>query len=377
MIIIKPESATIKLLQYLSVVGEFPLTVLDLLGSKRTYRELIRRYTLRQEMRFSRSGNNYVLRFLSLSNKGKYKTVRLYKPAIEVLQEIHPLAESYYMEAFAGHHFPGDLAHIDRNHRVAECVATIQAAGVPYIPYQLPPLQKSRIAHVVSSDSSFYLAKNIKKLDDAEMNKTMFTRVSGMLFYPGGCYAVYNTRFSMMKWSGMGEYKARHHLMEIARMNAGIDTVDSAILFGATTGIGLETLKEQKKIQKAEMRFDRIYHHVHYLPMNQDGVQLLRLLVLEDWKERLMQALFPPELRPAGIPNMEYDAKNGSTYLYVSIDNDIARITRLRDGLATTDAPYEIICLPWQVDFVKSYLGDRVRLRTIPADTIWEAISDA
>ncbi len=53
------------------------------------------------------------------------------------------------------------------------------------------------------------------------MNKTIFTCLTGALFFSlGYCYAVYNTRDAVMKWSGMGEFKTARH-EELARMNAG------------------------------------------------------------------------------------------------------------------------------------------------------------
>ncbi|MFR1477572.1 MAG: hypothetical protein ACLSB9_18785 [Hydrogeniiclostridium mannosilyticum] len=87
----------------------------------------------------------------------------------------------------------------------------------------------------------------MKKVGEAEMNKTMFTRMAGALFSSGRCYAVYNTRDAVMKWSGMGEYKALHSLIELARLNAGISAVDSAILFGQSGETVLRTLLESDK----------------------------------------------------------------------------------------------------------------------------------
>lgn len=75
----------------------------------------------------------------------------------------------------------------------------------------------------------------------------MFTRIVGAIFYPGGCYAVYNTRNAAMKWNGMGEFKALHSLTELARMNAGVQSIDSAILLGESYDTALTTLLESDK----------------------------------------------------------------------------------------------------------------------------------
>ncbi len=62
----------------------------------------------------------------------------------------------------------------------------------------LPQLQNRGLYRVVPENPVFYLAKDIKRVGGAEMNKTMFTRMAGAVFSLGGCYAVYNTRASVV-----------------------------------------------------------------------------------------------------------------------------------------------------------------------------------
>lgn len=133
---------------------------------------------------------------------------------------------------------------------------------------------------------SFYLAKSLKQVGGIEQNKTMFTRMVGAIFTPGAVYAVYNTRGAVMKWSGMGEFKALQNLIEIGRLNAGNVKTDAAILFGQSDEIALGTLIESDKSRRMELRFDSIYRHVHFVPMNDFGIKLLRLLSLPDWDEK-------------------------------------------------------------------------------------------
>lgn len=91
------------------------------------------------------------------------------------------------------------------------------------------------------------LARDIKRIGGNEMNKTMFTRLTGALFSYGRCYAVYNSRDSVMKWSGMGEIKTVNNLIEICRYNSNIKTVDSAILMGESYEAALTTVMESNK----------------------------------------------------------------------------------------------------------------------------------
>ena len=80
----------------------------------------------------------------------------------------------------------------------------------------------------------------------------MFTRMIGALFAARACYAVYNTREAAMKWSGMGEFKALHSLIEIARLNADIVQVNGAVLLGRSEEVALKTLLESDKSRRME-----------------------------------------------------------------------------------------------------------------------------
>ena len=95
-------------------------------------------------------------------------------------------------------------------------------AGIEVRPYLLPKFQFEKLAPVRLSEASMYLAKDLKKLGEMEFNKTMFTRMVGALFTGETCYAAYNTRNAVMKWSGGGEIKTCQSLTDIARLNAGV-----------------------------------------------------------------------------------------------------------------------------------------------------------
>ena len=215
------------------------------------------------------------------------------------------------MAASGGHRFSGNSDHILRNHRVAESLVLCMASGAMALPYQLPPLQKSIIQHTVPTSPSFYIAREVKKLEKTELSKTIFTRLTGALFSHGTCFAVYNTRDSVMKWSGMGEFKTANHLTEVVRMNAGVDRVDRALLLGQGNNVALTTLLSSANSRRMDLRFDRIYPHIHFIPMDRQCVRQLRLLLQPDWQEQLLSALFPPELRLDTPGSIECDAKRG------------------------------------------------------------------
>ena len=374
MITIRPGSRVYRLLLLLSVAGEYPVKSLHLLGSERDLKKLIHRLEKAEDYRTDRDGPITTTRLISVSGKRDLRTIRLCKGALPILSELQPDALEYYTDSFRTHNFPGDSFHVWRNHRVSEALALCMMAGIEIRPYVIPRLQKERIQQIVPEYPSLYIARDIKKLDTSEMNKTIFTRIVGALFYPGGLYAVYNTRDAVMKWSGMGEFKTAHHLLELSRMNAGLDALPSAILFGDGPRIALQTLLESDKSRRLEMRFDRIFTHIHFIPMDQNGIRLLKMLTTPDWNERMMEALFEPEMRPKGYGFMEYDAYWEKTYIFSHLDCDIARLIRFRGALQTQTEKFEVLCFPWQAEFLGEYLGERVILKQLEMDALEAAL---
>lgn len=264
MIHIRPGSQAWQLITLLSFVGEFPVCSLHLLGNKRVLKALVHKLTEVQTFRNYHTETEMTCRLLNISGKSKNKTIRFYKAALPILDWIHPNAYEYYMHSFWNHRFPGDVAHRERNHRVAESAAICMRAGFEVRPYLLPKLQNTQLLSVIPREPVMYLAKDLKRVGETEMNKTMFTRVAGAVFNSDNCYAVYNTRNATMKWNGMGEFKTLHSLLEVSRLNSGINNLDSAILFGQSGDTALNTLIESDKNRRLEFRFDSIYNHIHF-----------------------------------------------------------------------------------------------------------------
>ena len=370
MLTLRQGSQALSLLLLLSVTGEFPLRSLRLLGNERVLRDLIRRMTMPQHIRSPDGNRQWETRLLHISGSGREKSIRLCKSSLMVLECICPDLYQYYMDSFWNHHFPGDAAHRERNHRVAEAAAFFWRAGIEIFPCRMPNLQLDAIHSDIPSEPVFYLARDLKKIRPSEQNKTAFTRTVGALFYPGGCYAVYNSRDAAMKWNGMGEFKALHSLTEIARMNAGLQTVDSALLLGRSWKTALDTLQSAGQSSRPELRFDGIYRHIYFLPLNESGMRRLKLLILPNWREQLLNLLFEAETRSYDRGFMEYDACVDGACIYSHLDGDLARLIRFREAMKFQSAPVEVLCFPDQVPLLQSYLGSGISLKIMEMELV-------
>lgn len=332
-------SLVYKVVMHISFLGEYPACSLHLLGNERVVKELVHKLTMPQMLRNDGTGEEYTGKLFTISGKGKEKTIRFYKGALSVMDWLRPDAYGYYMSAFRNHRFAGDSAHKERNHRIAEAAVMCMEAGAEARSYLLPALQGEAISRTVPEFPSLYLSKDIKKAGGDEMNKTMFTRMTGALFSNGGCYAVYNTRDSVMKWNGIGEFKAMHSLAGLGRMNAGAEAIDTALLLGKDDHTALQILLATDSEEAHEFRFDAIYRHIHFIAMDKNGIFHLKLLSLSGWR-----------------------------------DSDIARLLRFRSVVIHYNFHCEVLCFPCQLMFLKEYLGDAVSYKTIEMDLVAEGM---
>ena len=375
MLSIRPLNYAHSILLLLSMAGEIPTTTLPMLGNVRAVKAILRKMETPQRILLNGEVFSERLRLIQVSGKGNLKTIRLTRKALPILPCIHPDALEFYLGTFYNHKFPGTRSHIWRHHRVAEALAMFMAADIEIRQYVLPKLQRTNIKQVVSVVPSFYTSRSIKALDALDLNKTIFTRVVGALFTEDSVYAVYNTRDAVMRWSGLGEFKTLHHLTEIARMNAGVTDIDSAILFGRDPDIALATLLDSDKTRRKEMRFDSIYHHIHYIPMTDSGKTIIKLLTRLDWREALLSAVFPEEMRIRGHTFMELDAISDGTHILCHLDSDLARLIRFREAAATRpDLRFEVIAFPWQADFLRAYLEPEISIKILDESALANAI---
>ena len=354
-----------RLLAVLSVASEYPVYSLRLMGNERWYKELVHKLSERHLVVNIESGEQLDCNLINISGKGSGKTIRLTKGALPILEWISPAALPSYLNSTKNHKFSGDASHVERNHRVAEAVAMCMRMGMEFRPYILPPLQNERILSIIPSDTIFYPSKTLKSIGQVEMNKTMFTRIVGAIFTHQKCFAVYNTRNSVMKWNGMGEFKALHSLIEISRMNAGLTSIDSAILFGQSDRVLLDTLMVNEQNKRLEFRFDGIYRHIHFVPLSEIGIRLLKIICLPEVQRSLLDLLFESDSLANGNGLFEYDAFVDQKYILSHLDGDIARLLRFKEALILNRFDSEVLCYEFQADYVNAFLAGLANVKII------------
>ena len=374
MVYIREGSHVHTLLLILAFVGEYPARSLHLLGSERTWKNLIQKLCKTEEYCLKNTGERFRCKLITVSGKDRLRTVRLHVSALLILEKLNAEAYRYYQTHFDCHHFSGNRFRIDRHHRIAEAFVMCLRAGVASWPHEIPDPNNLEVRRNQVSGALFYLSLALKEFWEGEMNKTKFSRMVGMIVYPRGCYMVYNSRNTLMKWSGNGESKVQSYLSVAFAMPSSMDTINSAVLFGEDYLVALRTLEEAQRRRRYDLRFDNVYRHIHFIPLNEFGIKQLRTIVMRDWYRAHMDIIYGEDAGEQFGFFFEHDALVEGVAHVSFIDGDLCKLIRVKDALkANKDLRYDIVCYPEQLSMVREYLVEfrgtgRLGLRTVNID---------
>ncbi len=379
MIHFKPGSHAYNIIELLSVTGEYPLSSLEILGSRQTYENTIRRMLIPQKIVDGKE--DITCKLLTVSGQNGRRKIRLTKEALPILKWLG--SENYYYENYMRSHRSSNSEHTIRSARFAESVAMCQAAGYEFRPHKLPQLQVEECKRIVGSVPVFYPAKLIKTFDNSDVKKTGFTRMTGALLAHKRAYVVYNTRNELMKgFEGGGEIKAKINVASIAAHNADGDILNDypAIIFGTTNEIAVTMLKAFDEFYKSIYRHKRIrvyyqtYDNVHFFTMDTNGVRQLRQMKYPDWEERILTALFDKEELSYGRGFLGYDAYADGVNWFSFLNGDICGLRSFKMRAEENPKQWGVICFPHQLDLIWGYLGNRISIATITLDDAKEIL---
>lgn len=250
-------------------------------------------------------------------------------------------------------------------------------AGIQADPLAIPPVMEPQIRKLQPEQASFYFARDLKRVNEYELNKIRFTRLAGAIVYPGGMYPVYNIRSQMPRWMGDGELKIRLHLHSIftPMLNYSYPLREAAVMMGSGYDAALSLLKELKETKDLSLGLFEIYRDIFFIPMDSFGNQLLRILTTQNWRERILRALFKREERSFDMGSFTYDAHTDGVYTLSFLDSNLRRLFRFREAvLGDPSLKCRIICFPEQVPFLRSYLGNRVSYATVSMEQVEKSL---
>lgn len=366
------------ILEYVALCGEFPFQSLNLINPNKVV-------LLRVVNQLKKEG------YITVVGTGVMKSIRLTKKAFPIIEAINPDYLTHYLTISENHHFRGGTYKNNnvgarqtwRRHRMAEIFCLMKQAGITVWQKEKPQLTLSNTKQTIDeNDLIFYTSKELKNADISQRYKTEFTRIMGLLFSPGNIYCIYNTNKGLMKWNSQGEGKAQILVEDIVNQNS-IPYHDSnyqatnAIMFGKEMDPALEILTSNGGKRDSNgfemLSFDNTYRNIHYITLDDNGKEQLKIMTKPNWHTILKEAIFDKEMINFKYASIDCDAVDGNKYILLFFDGNIGRLKRFKQAsYDSKNKEFEILCFPWQAQMVKDYMGTNVTCKTLKLKDIQE-----
>lgn len=370
MVYFKVGTGLYRLLTVISITGEYPVRQLHLLGSQRTMRELVLKLTKEQLYKNFETDELIRCELLSVSGKGKLKTIRFRQEGLSILHWLYPGAYDYYMAATNSHTFSGTM--VERIHKISEALAVAMMAGYEIRPGMLAALSLDKQENNILYPS-FYTSIELKQINALEADKTQFSRMVGALLGNNLAIIVYNIRSSKMKWRSGGEIKARVSVESVCKMNSDISNCNSCIMLGDSEEVALSTMLSEDPRTFGRGTLADVFRHIHFISLSKEGIMQLRLMNHPEWRRKLLDAFFRKDLQKKESEIIDCDAvdENG-LYILNHMDGDLVRLRRFYLGIQNKKAL--ILCFDHQKEFLESYFKEKAVIKAVNAELVAKAM---
>lgn len=376
MIQFRKNSHAVKILLCISMCGELSWNSLRLIEGNHT-RILYTVNLLKKEG------------YISILKYENIKTIRLKRKSFEIIENISPLILQHYLNISNNHHFRAGknigFRQIQRHHLIGEVMCVFTRLNIPIYDFMKPHLSlNSSDINIYNNDIYFYTNTEIKNIDKEQKHKIEFTKIIGLLFSPGGDYAIYNTNKKLMLWCTQGEHKSQlliedivnHNKEEYITNKEKYYQATEAIIFGYDMDICLDVLKVHENRMKKSvvfeyLTFDNVYKNIYFVPTDENGLNQLLILTQKNWKNILLYKTFNKKFITNVTSAVDCDASTDSSYALMFFDGNIGRLRRFALAMENkTNKKFEILCFDWQVPFIKKFCGNKVIIKSFSTNTI-------
>ena len=328
--------------------------------------------------------NGYII----VQQKGRLKSIKLTKKAVDILDFIEPGLYEYYMYNSEGHTFRGvkvndktTLYQVYLRHFAnAQVCCLNHRMDAKFLYQDKPQLRLTYTGRGVEvKDTYYYNSKELKNADPLQKHKTEFSRIIGMTVSQGGVYCIYNVGNSKIRWNQYGEVKAKLLVKNIVDSTFDQKTIgcsygtdfkaDSAIMFVDNFNVAAYYLSPHGRNRPDErgfefLTFDNTFSEIYMLPTDDYGAILYKMITTSGWKKKIAELVFGSEYENAvGIIK---DKNNTNHYMLQICDGNIGHLKGMLN-FAVMNPSYDctVYCYQWQKDAVKEIVGDTIDVSII------------
>ena len=321
--------------------------------------------------------------YITVLQKGRLKSLKLTKQAVDILDFIEPGLYEYYMFNSEGHTFRGVKTNDKttlyqtylRHFAAAQVCCLNDRMNAKYLYKDKPALRLTHTGKGIDvTDVYYYNSREIKNVDALQRPKTEFSRIIGMTVSTGGVYCIYNVGNSKMKWNQYGEVKSKLMVKNIIDATFDLRTIgcaygssfkaDSAIMFVEDFSVAAYYLSSSGKSKPDErgfefLTFDNTFSDIYMLPIGDFGAIQYKMITTAGWRKKLAGIIFGEDYEdPTGIIK---DKNNINRYMLQICDGNIGHLKGMLN-FALMNPAYDcaVYCYSWQKDTVEEIVGDAV-----------------
>ena len=376
-------SHIVTILGLIGIVGEIPQQSLYLLGSVQTVKRVVSKMLEEQEYENAITKERITCKAISKNGEGSKKTLRITAKGKILLGWIGLLKN--YEDITYSTNLSFEDTHVLRNHKLAEVVMMLHRAGVTVDPNLIRPLRpfSMQANENLIQYPSFYSSKTLKNVNESESVKLKYILTLGAVMTKNRCYSVYNTRNDPMRWNGEGEGKASYLIGSIASHNSALKWNTSCIMFANNGQVVLDSIKQSRVkrsvkgtngrwYKEAPVSIIDMYYGVHFVPLDENGIRLLRILFREDCREKITEIFFSKEEMKHNYNN--FDAIKDGKLFFNHLDSDMEKLVRLYDYMTFHKLTGNILCYDFQLSYLQAYFGNKASYYVCKLDVIEERL---
>lgn len=352
-------TAAYYILELTAISGEFPTDHLKQLGIGDNYREKL--ITKLKEGGLLKTHYKDKLRGYRLTSRGK-----------KMLLQQNTERFSFYLTGNCDTNRPrSDYARRLRLHQTARTYCFLANSGVILFRDEKPALFSGVQPDWASAlpFPVFYQSRELKELG-RETIKINNSRSIGVLLTDCCIYVIFYTGNGVLKW----EYKTEIRMKALIsyHVSQGIlskwyrhDTPIHALLIGSQMETAVRLMTSTGGYRHSLFTLDTSFDYFHFLPDNQEGMTILKLLCSPLLSRQLHILLLSDLEPPDSAMGLEHDATKDGSPVLLAYDFDMLRISRFFTGLRLRRLNGHLICFDFQMDALSLYCKDTIAISTI------------
>ena len=352
-------SQSYRLLSLVAMSGECSKEAMALLMPQESYRKKLLLQLMRDKL-------------LKVYEKDGVMGYRLGRIGKETLLQIDHERFSFFLEDGADANMRRTkLPQRERQHRVSEVLAMMESSDAVIYrdrKNQIFGYGEKQTGEI--AQSAFYLPNEVKEQTDLT-RKIINSKLAGVWQSEGAVWVCYNMGSQRMNWYENVERRTGHLVCSVIREKGLESNAVSMILLGNSMEEALLCLDDPKSRTHFVNSF---YKRVCFVPLDENGKQMLRLLGNAEMYEEL-KIVLQEDLEKKGIGNIECDGIDpDGRYVLILMDMDLKRLIRFCMQMRYINGCGDVYCFDFQGEVVRRFCSKSITISELYFEKVSETL---